>query len=77
MAEFDYRQRQDFSLFHSVQTDSVGHQASYPMGIGGDFPGGKATGAGVKLTTHRHLVPRSRIVEIYLHSPICLGIVLN
>jgi hypothetical protein len=24
----------------------------------------------VKLTTHLHLVPRSRMVELYLHSPI-------
>jgi hypothetical protein len=30
-------------------------------------PGGKS-GKGVKLTTHLHLVPRSRKVEIYLHS---------
>jgi hypothetical protein len=27
---------------------------------------------GVKLTTHLHLVPRSKIVELYLHSPIRL-----
>jgi hypothetical protein len=33
---------------------------------------------GMKLTTHLHLVPRSRMVELYLHSPICLhGVVLN
>jgi hypothetical protein len=39
-------------------------------------PGGKRQG--VKLTTHLHLVPRSRMVELYLHSPVCLyGIVLN
>jgi hypothetical protein len=32
----------------------------------------------VKLTTDLHLVPRPRVVELYLHSPICLhGIVLN
>jgi hypothetical protein len=37
----------------------------------------KAAG-GVKVTTHFHLVPRSRMVKLYLHSPICLlGIVLN
>jgi hypothetical protein len=35
-------------------------------------------GMGVKLTSHFHLVPRSRIVELYLHSPIRLyGVVLN
>jgi hypothetical protein len=32
----------------------------------------------VKLTTHLHLMPRSRMVELYLHSPIWLhGIVHN
>jgi hypothetical protein len=28
------------------------------------------SGTGVRLTTHLHLVPRSRKVELYLHSPI-------
>jgi hypothetical protein len=33
---------------------------------------------GVKLTTQLHLVPRSRTVELYLHSPTCLhGIMLH
>jgi hypothetical protein len=39
---------QDFYLRHSIQTDQTGsgaHPASYPMGTGGSFPGGKATGA--------------------------------
>jgi hypothetical protein len=32
----------------------------------------------VKLSTHLQLVPRSRMVELYLHSPIRFhGIVLN
>jgi hypothetical protein len=32
----------------------------------------------VKLTTHLHVVPRSRMMKLYLHSHICLhGIVLN
>jgi hypothetical protein len=32
----------------------------------------------MKLTTHLHLVPRSRMVELYLNSYICLyDIVLN
>jgi hypothetical protein len=40
------------------------------MGMGG--------GRGEKLTTHLHLVPRPRKVELYFHSLICLhGIVLN
>jgi hypothetical protein len=33
---------------------------------------------GLKLTTHLHVMPRSRMVKLYLHSPICLhGIVLK
>jgi len=31
-----------FSLQHCVQTSSVAHPASYPMGNRGSFPGGKA-----------------------------------
>jgi hypothetical protein len=47
-----------FSTRHSVQTRSGAHPASYPMGTGC-----------VKLTTELHLVPRSRMVELYLYSP--------
>jgi hypothetical protein len=36
---------QDFSLLHIVQTDCVAHPASYPMGAGCPFHGGKATEA--------------------------------
>jgi hypothetical protein len=32
------------------------------------FPGGES-GKGVKLTTHLYLVPKSGMVELYLHSP--------
>jgi hypothetical protein len=35
----------NFSLHHRVQTGSGAHPASYAMGIGGSFPGGKAAGA--------------------------------
>jgi hypothetical protein len=41
----DSRQRQYFSLLHSVQTDSGVHPASYPMATGGSFPGGTVAGA--------------------------------
>jgi hypothetical protein len=41
------------------------------MDTGGSFPGGKAKG-GVKLTTDLHLVPRSKMAELYLHSLIRL-----
>jgi hypothetical protein len=65
---------QDFSLLHYVQTDSGAHPPSYPMGSGGNFPGVRRQGRQADLG----LVPRSRMVELYLHSPLCLhGIVLN
>jgi hypothetical protein len=48
---------------------SNGYRGLYPRGY---------SGRGMKLTTDLHLVPRSRMVELYLYSPICLhGIVLN
>jgi hypothetical protein len=51
--------------------------ASYPTGAASSFPGGKAVGD-VELTTDLHLVPRSRMEELYLHSPIRLhGMMLN
>jgi hypothetical protein len=33
---------EDFSSSLCVQTGSEAHPASYPMGTGGNFPGGKA-----------------------------------
>jgi hypothetical protein len=48
----------DFSPFRRVQT----HPA---------FSGGKVA-RDVKLTTHLHVVPRSRMVKVYLHSAIRL-----
>jgi hypothetical protein len=35
----------NFSLHHRVQNGSGAHPASYPIGTGGIFPGGKAAGA--------------------------------
>jgi hypothetical protein len=34
----------NFSLHQCVQTGPGAHPASYPMGIGGSFPGGKTAG---------------------------------
>jgi hypothetical protein len=34
----------NFSVHHRVQNGSGAHPASYPMGTGGSFPGGKAAG---------------------------------
>jgi hypothetical protein len=70
MAVIDSWQRQDFSLLHSVQTSYLAHP-TYPMGMG-------TISLEVKQTIHLHLVPRSRMAELYLHSLVCLhGIVLN
>jgi hypothetical protein len=52
--------------------------ASYVMGTEGSFPG--VNWQGLKVTTHLHLEPRSRKVELYLrvYSSIRLhGIELN
>jgi hypothetical protein len=49
-------------VLHSIQICSGAHTSFYPMGI---------VCRGMKLTTHLHLVSRSRIVELaYLHSPL-------
>jgi hypothetical protein len=52
----------NFSLFHRVQTGSGAH----PMGTGALSQGGKS-GIEVKLINHLHLLPRSRMVVLYLH----------
>jgi hypothetical protein len=51
---------ENISRHHSVQIGSGTHPAFYPMGARGSFPGDKSSG-GVQLTTHLHLVPRSRM----------------
>jgi hypothetical protein len=58
----------DFSSNLCVQTGSEAHAASSAMGTGGPFPGAKR-GWGVTLTTHPHLVPRSRMSRSYTSSP--------
>jgi hypothetical protein len=50
----------EFSLHHCVQTGSWAHLSSYPVGTRGPFPAGKAARM-LKLTTHLHLVPKSRM----------------
>jgi hypothetical protein len=44
-SDFESRYDQEFSLVHVVQTGSGVHLASYTMGTGGSFSGGKAAGA--------------------------------
>jgi hypothetical protein len=58
----------NFSSNLCVQTGSETHPASCTMGTGGPFPGAKR-GRGVTLTTHPHLVPRSRMSRSYTSSP--------
>jgi hypothetical protein len=56
-----------FSLLHSAQTSSGAHPAPIQW-IPRDDPWG-LNGWGMKLATHLSLGPRSRTVELYLHSP--------
>jgi hypothetical protein len=58
----------DFSSNLSVQTGSGAHPASCRMDTRGPFSGAKR-GWGVTLTTHPHLVPRSRMNRSYTSSP--------
>jgi hypothetical protein len=58
----------DSSCSLCVQTGSEAHPASCTMGTGGPSPGLKR-GRGVTLTTHPHLVPRSRMSRSYISSP--------
>jgi hypothetical protein len=59
--------RKDFSSSLCVQTGSVAHPASCPMGNGGPFPGSKAWPR--RDADHSpHLVPRSRMNRSYISS---------
>jgi hypothetical protein len=66
----------DFSLLYIVQADSGAHPSSiqwvsWAISL-------EESVRDAKLTTHLLLVPRSRMVELYLHSPIRLhGLVFN
>jgi hypothetical protein len=65
----------DFSSSFCVQTGSEAHPASCTMGTGGPFDGVKR-GRGVKLTTHPHLVPKSRNSRSYISFPlgVCMAV---
>jgi hypothetical protein len=58
-------------FLHSFQTGSGAHPASYPKDKLGSSLEAKA-GRSMKLTIHVHPVPMSKMVELYLHSPINL-----
>jgi hypothetical protein len=62
----------DFSLLHSVRDWFWASPSVQTNRYQGLIPWG------VKLTTHLPLVQRTKMVELYLYSPICLhGIALN
>jgi hypothetical protein len=64
------------NILHIVQTGSDVQPTSYSMGTGDSSP--RVKRRDVKLTTHLELVPRSKNVDLYVHSPIRLhGVVLN
>jgi hypothetical protein len=63
-----------FSVLHSVQTGSGAQPASYAIGIGGFRH--QYSYRVVKLTIQLYLVQRSRMVELYLRSPLFLKIVM-
>jgi hypothetical protein len=67
----------DFPLLHGAQTGPGAHPASYPVSTGDSSQGVEVAGE-VKLTIHLHVVPMSRMMELYLHSLTCLyGIMIN
>jgi hypothetical protein len=63
-----------FCLLHSVQTGSEVLPACCPVDT--RVFSRRQSVQGVKLTTHIHVLPRSRIVELYLRSPTRLYVVL-
>jgi hypothetical protein len=67
----------NFYLLHRIHT-CVGPTQSPIQWIlgGGSFPRVKAARAWSWWMTHLHLVPMSRMVQPYLHSPICLHAVV-
>jgi hypothetical protein len=60
--------KKNVSFFRSTQTGSAADSVSYPLGTRDPFSGNKAA-RGVKLTTHFHLVLKSRMVDIYITLP--------
>jgi hypothetical protein len=65
----------EFSLLHSVQTDSKDHPASYAMGFGGSFPGLKRQGREADHSPSSAEVKKSGAILPLPH--ISSGVVLN
>jgi hypothetical protein len=74
---FDSRQGQEICLYYTESKLAVElNQPPIQWVTGALSPG--VTRRGVKLTTHSHLLPRARMVELCLRSPIHLhDMVLN
>jgi hypothetical protein len=64
-----------FYLRHHVQTGSGAHPASYPIGTGGSFHGGKVAGREADHSPSSSAKVKER-VELYLHSQIRLHAVV-
>jgi hypothetical protein len=76
-SEFESRLDQLFSLLHVVQTGSRALPASYTMGTGNSFSGGKAAGVWTWPFTYNKCRGQENAV-LFIHSPIRLhGLVLN
>jgi hypothetical protein len=70
-----WRGARDLSLLQCFQVRLWGSPNLSSNGYRVLFP---QSGWGLNLTTHLHLVLRLRMVELYLHSPVCLhGVVLT
>jgi hypothetical protein len=55
-------------IFSTVSRWALGLTQHLFNGTGGSFPGSKTLG-GVKLAAHLHLLPMSRVIDLYLHPP--------
>jgi hypothetical protein len=74
---FNSRQGQEIFFYSTASRLAQDPTQLLIQWVPGLFPRGWSR-QGVKLTTHLHLVLRSRMVELYLQSPIHLhGVVLN
>jgi hypothetical protein len=75
---FDPQQGQEIFLFSTAFRPALGPTHPPIQWVLGELSMEVKWGWGMELTAHLHLVPRSRMAELYFHSPIRLhGVVLN
>jgi hypothetical protein len=65
---FDFRQRQKIFLFPNESIMALRPTQPPIQWVSGTVSPG-ISGKGVKLTTHLHLMPKLRMVELHLHYP--------